>query len=55
MAEQGWSVDDFIREFGRNHLDEEELTEDGYLREPEGGWDNPEAFQLIQEAVALPW
>ena len=55
MAEQGWTVDDFIREFGRNHLEPEELTEDGYLYEPESVGDNIEAFQLVREAVELPW
>lgn len=52
MKEQGWDVDTFRREFGRNYLDPEELTEDGHLYEPEEIGDNSEAFQLL-EAVPL--
>lgn len=52
MKEQGWDVDTFRREFGRNYLDPEELTEDGHLYEPEEIGDNSAAFQLL-EAVPL--
>lgn len=27
MEENGWTVDDFIREFGRNYIDTEDLHE----------------------------
>lgn len=27
MTEQGWSVDEFVRQFGKNYLDEDELRE----------------------------
>lgn len=55
MAEQGWSVDEFIREFGRNYLDADELNEDGYLAEPESVGDNSGEFRLVQEQAVLPW
>ena len=54
MEKLGWSAADFIREFGRNYLDADELTEDGYLIEQEDGTDNAGAFCLTEEA-ALPW
>lgn len=55
MAEQGWSKADFVAEFGRNYLDDEELDEKGYLREDEPCGDNSSAFQLVREAAELPW
>lgn len=55
MKEQGWDVDEFIIEFGRNYLDAEDLTEDGYLREDEDVGDNSEAFQLVRGEAELPW
>lgn len=54
METLGWSAGDFAREFGKNYLDEDELTEDGYLIEREDGTDNAGAFCLTEEA-ALPW
>lgn len=54
MTEQGWDVDRFVREFGKNWLEADELTEDGRLIEPEDDTDNAGAFQLTEEA-ALPW
>ncbi|MGN0474409.1 MAG: hypothetical protein ACI4IJ_04900 [Acutalibacteraceae bacterium] len=27
MIEQGWSVDEFVRQFGKNYLSEDELRE----------------------------
>jgi hypothetical protein len=44
MRENGWTIDDFRREFGHNYLDEEETEE----REPCGG------FSLMPE-LALPF
>ncbi len=55
MEEQGWSKDDFIREFGRNYLDEEDLTEDGYLREDEAAEGSGEGFRLLPEAAFPAW
>ena len=49
MREQGWTVEDFIREFGRNYLDEDELA--AMYDEPE---DNAGAFRVI-EGAELPW
>jgi len=49
MIEQGWSKEDFIREFGRNYLDDREIAE---------LYDAPEIsgeFALIREEVELPW
>ncbi len=48
MAEQEWSAEDFIREFGSNYLDADELTEDGYLAEPESVGDNSGEFRVIE-------
>lgn len=28
MLEQGWSVDEFVRQFGKNYLSEDELREE---------------------------
>lgn len=49
MREQGWSVEDFIREFGRNYLDEDELAEPEETPE-----DNPAAFRVTED-VYLPF
>ena len=49
MREQGWTVEEFIREFGRNYLDEAELA--AMYDEPE---DNAGAFRVI-EGAELPW
>jgi len=49
MIEQGWSKEDFIREFGKNYLSDQEI-EDLY--------DAPEIsgeFALIREEAELPW
>jgi len=48
MAEQGWSVGDFVREFGKNYLDEDELE----LMDETPRENN--SFQLI-DGGALPW
>lgn len=48
MAEQGWDVDTFIMEFGRNNLDPEELTETGYLREAERVEDDGSGFRVLE-------
>ena len=48
MIEQGWSKEDFIREFGKNYLSDQEIDElhdvpmDGH-------------FALIREEAELPW
>ena len=54
MKEQDWTADDFIREFGKNWLDEEELDGNGKLREDPDFGDNIGAFQLIG-AAELPY
>ncbi len=49
MIEQGWSKEDFIREFGKNYLSDDEIAE---------LYDAPEIsgeFALIREEVELPW
>ena len=49
MIEQGWSKEDFIREFGKNYLSDQEIDE---------LYDTPEIsgeFALIREEVELPW
>jgi len=49
MIEQGWSKEDFIREFGKNYLSDQEIAE---------LYDTPEIsgeFALIREEVELPW
>lgn len=55
MEEQGWSKDDFIREFGRNYLDEEDLTGDGYLREESAAEESGEGFRLLPAAAFPDW
>lgn len=55
MREQGWDVDTFIREFGKNYLDGEALDDNGFLREDEDFGDNSEAFRLVGAAAELPW
>ena len=49
MREQGWSVEQFVIEFGRNYLDEDEIA--AFYEMPE---DNAEAFRVI-EGAELPW
>ena len=49
MIEQGWSKEDFIREFGRNYLDDQEIAELHDAHEISG------TFALIREEVELPW
>ncbi len=49
MIEQGWSKEDFIREFGKNYLSDQEIEE---------LYDTPEVsghFELIREEAELPW
>ena len=49
MIEQGWSKEDFIREFGKNYLSDQEIAE---------LYDAPEIsgeFAVIQEETELPW
>ena len=49
MKEQGWSVGDFIREFERNYLDEDEIA---------ALYDTPQDdghFAPVTEEVELPW
>ena len=50
MREQGWSAEDFVREFGRNYLDEDEIA-----ALAEGEADNAGAFRLVESGVELPW
>lgn len=48
MIEQGWSKEDFIREFGKNYLSDQEIAE--LYDVPEDGH-----FALIREEAELPW
>lgn len=48
MIEQGWSKEDFIREFGKNYLSDQEIAE--LYDVPTDGH-----FELIREEVELPW
>ena len=50
MREQGWSVDEFVWEFGRNYLSDEEIAE---LEKTER--DEPEGVFLILDAALLPY
>ena len=50
MREQGWSVEDFVREFGKNYLDEDEI--EAIYDSPE---DNADVFQMIEAPAELPW
>jgi len=50
MREQDWSVEDFVREFGKNYLDPEEIAQ--IYDEPE---DNADVFQLVEAGAELPW
>ena len=49
MREQGWTAEDFIREFGKNYLDEDELA--AMADAPE---DEVSSFR-VTEGAALPW
>ena len=49
MREQGWTVEDFVREFGKNYLDEEEIEE---IRS--GAPAENDSFRVI-EGAALPF
>ncbi len=54
MREQGWTVEDFVREFGKNYLDEEEIEDldtSSALRAPSP---QGEGFRLVKGAE-LPW
>ena len=48
MIEQGWSKEDFIREFGKNYLSDQEIDE--LYDTPVDG-----RFALIREEAELPW
>ena len=48
MIEQGWSKEDFIREFGKNYLSDQEIDE--LYDTPVDGH-----FELIREEAELPW
>lgn len=59
MREQGWSVEDFVREFGKNYLDEEEIEEvtgetGGSLTGVRTGFGMTGAFR-VTEGAELPW
>ena len=49
MIEQGWSKADFIREFGKNYLSDQEIAELYETPEVSGH------FELIREEAELPW
>lgn len=49
MIEQGWSKEDFIREFGKNYLSDQEIEELYETPEVSG------RFALIREEAELPW
>ena len=49
MIEQGWSKEDFIREFGKNYLSDQEIAEMYDTQEISGH------FELIRDEVELPW
>ena len=52
MVEQGWDVDTFIREFGRNYLNEDELAEIQELNSRyfyDGGEDKPLTEEEIEQ------
>lgn len=51
MKEQGWTADDFVREFGRNYLDEEEIRS---LTEVPAD-DGVNSFRVLEREEALPW
>lgn len=50
MREQGWDVNKFVWEFGRNYLSDEEIAE---LEKTER--DEPEGVFLILDAALLPY
>ena len=55
MREQGWSVEDFVREFGKNYLDEDEIEELDASSAPAGQLSQGgEGFRLVKGAE-LPW
>ena len=48
MEENGWTMEDFIREFGKNYLDEDdEIREEQPARS--GG------FEITDEEIRFPW
>ena len=47
MEQMGWTKEDFMREFGRNYLDEEDLL-------PAEGRPTG-AFQLLGEELCVNW
>ena len=49
MREQGWEKEDFVREFGKNYLDEDEIESLYYVPE-----DNSDAFR-VTVGEDLPW
>ena len=54
MREQGWSVEDFIREFGKNYLDEEELALLEERAVEDAGPYMGDGFR-VTEGAELPW
>ena len=48
MREQGWTVEDFIREFGKNYLEEDELL--AMQEAPEDNF----SFRVIED-IELPY
>ena len=50
MREQGWSAEDFVREFGKNYLDEDEIGAFADAQDDSGA----DSFRLVKGAE-LPW
>ena len=48
MEENGWTVEDFIREFGKNYLDEDEETREEQPARSGG-------FEITDEEIRFPW
>lgn len=48
MKEQGWSREDFILQFGRNYLDEDEPDEEPVI-------EYAGVFEVIEGGPDLPW
>ena len=51
MRENGWSIDDFIREFGKNYLDSESES----VISPCDIEDDSDQFMLLEDAAPLPF
>lgn len=50
MQEQGWTLDRFVLEFGKNYLSEEELAQFD-----EAERDEPEGVFCVLDAALLPY